>query len=132
VQVGCAGAAPPQIRRGVARFQNWDPNNKIIGRKETWVVPEDVANRAESGANGNVRTLEKLLTLEPGTLGDSPWRVNIASPSGLRMSTGNEVGANPGWIPEGYTGGGLPEAVIDPVAPAMYSARRVFATECAK
>lgn len=33
--------------------------------------------------------------------------------SGLRMPSGNEAGANDGWIPGGYLPTGVPEAVID-------------------
>lgn len=41
--------------------------------------------------------------MEPGTLGGSPVRLDIAEPQRLRMPNGNELGANEQWIP----GGGL-------------------------
>jgi hypothetical protein len=36
------------------------------------------------------------------------------------MPSGNELGANSQWIPGGYTGGGIIEAVIDSPTPAQY------------
>mgnify|MGYP002651150812 CR=1 FL=1 len=32
---------------------------------------------------------------------------------GLRMPSGNELGANDQWVPGGFTSGGVPEATID-------------------
>ena len=39
--------------------------------------------------------------MEPGTLGGSPVRLDIAEPQRLRMPNGNELGANEQWIPGG-------------------------------
>lgn len=77
-------------------------------------------------ANGDVSKLEDLLSLEHGTLGDSPVRLDIEEPNGLRMSSGNELGANEQWIPGGATGGGIPEATIDSPLPGEYISTPIF------
>ena len=46
-------------------------------------------------------------------------RVDAALPSGSRMPNGNELGVNNQWIPGGYTNGGVPEATIDQLQPAL-------------
>ena len=70
--------------------------------------------------------MEQLLGFDPGALGDCPIRIDISKPQGLRMTTGNESGANSYWIPGGYTAGGIPEAVIDQVQPGCYTATPVL------
>lgn len=72
-------------------------------------------------ANGDIQVLEQLLGFDLGDLGNAPVRIDISKPHGLRMPTGNERGANPYWIPGGYTSGGIPEAVIDQVQPENYT-----------
>jgi filamentous hemagglutinin len=106
---------------GVARIQPNMPTS-TIGRTETWVLPKAVADEAIRQAGGDVGKLEQLLGMDKGYLGTNPVRVDIPKPVNLRMSSGNEYGANPLWTPGGYTSGGLPEAVINPVPPGAYKA----------
>ena len=114
------------FKSGVARVQPSAPSGKI-GRTETWVLPKSVADEAISRAGGDVGKLEKLLGLDSGYLGSSPVRVDIPSPTGYRIPTGNEFGANDYWRPGGYTWpGGLPEAVVDAVLPSNYAVTKVF------
>ena len=81
-----------------------------------FVMPKSVADDLIAKANGDVDELERLLKLNPGDLGKTPVRIDIPSPTGLRMPSGNEIGAWDGlWKPGGYTGGGIPEATIDQV-----------------
>ncbi|MDB5874632.1 MAG: LysM peptidoglycan-binding protein [Ramlibacter sp.] len=105
---------------GATRIQGLVPNG-TIGRRETWVMPKTFADAAIAQAGGDVRRLEQLLGLQSGDLGAAPVRVDIPQPRGLRIPTGNEVGANRLWNPGGYTNGGLPEAVIEPIAPGAYT-----------
>jgi hypothetical protein len=42
------------------------------------------------------------------------------------MPSGNEYGANPQWVPGGYTSGGIPEATIDSPAPGAYIVNSIF------
>ncbi len=105
---------------GAARIQPNLPTG-TIGRTETWVMPKPFADKAIAEAGGDVGKLEQLLGLDKGYLGNSPLRVYIPQPAGLRMSSGNEYGANHLWNPGGYTNGGIPEAVINPVPPGAYT-----------
>lgn len=114
------------FENGTARIQPSPPTGKI-GRTETWVIPKSVADDAISQSGGDIRRLEELLGFDSGYLGDSPVRVDIPSPVGYRIPTGNEFGANNFWRPGGKTWpGGLPEAVIDPVLPGKYIVKPVF------
>ena len=79
-----------------------------------FVMPKSVADDVISRAGGHVPTIEKLLGLPKGELGNAPVRIDIPNPTGLRMPSGNELGANDFWVPGGYTSGGIPEAAIDP------------------
>ncbi len=45
---------------------------------------------------------------------------------GSRMPSGNEAGANPQWIPGGYTSGGVMEAVIDSPSPGQYMVNPIW------
>lgn len=53
-------------------------------------------------------------------------RVDISSPSGLRMPSGNEIGANLQWKPGGYTSGGIPEATINAPQLGEYTLKTIF------
>jgi len=52
--------------------------------------------------------------------------IDIPSPQGYRIPTGNEFGANAFWRAGGYTSGHLPEAIIDPVPVGSYTASPIF------
>ena len=100
---------------GVTRIQ-WSAPDRPVGPPQgTFAMPKATADEMISKANGDVRKLEELLGLNKGDLGDAPVRVDIPEPTGVRMPTGNEPGANEFWIPGGYTSGGTPEVVIDQV-----------------
>jgi hypothetical protein len=76
-------------------------------------------------ADGDVSKLEDLLGFDRGYLGTNPVRVDINSPSGLRMPGGNELGANSLWEPGGYTSGGIKEAIIDPAPSGTYKVNNI-------
>ena len=88
----------------------------------TFVMPKSVADDVIAQAGGDVSKLEELLGLNPGDLGTNPVRVDIPNPQNIRIPSGNETGAWPGyWTPGGYTKpGGVMEAVIDPVPKTEY------------
>ncbi|WP_415897774.1 RHS repeat-associated core domain-containing protein [Neptuniibacter sp. QD57_21] len=117
------------FQNGVARIQPEAPTaGSKIGRTETWVMPRSTALDAISEANGNPRKLENLLGMDDGYLGDNPVLIDIPSPSGYRIPTGNEFAAyDDYWRPGGFTHpGGLPEAVIDPVLVGDYTVAPAF------
>ena len=82
----------------------------------TFVMPKSVADEVISQAGGDVSRLEELLGLNPGDLGTNPVRVDIPNPQNIRIPSGNEAGAWPGY----WTPGGVMEAVIDPVPKTEY------------
>ncbi len=111
---------------GAVRIQASAPTGKI-GRTETWVMPKQFVDDAIAKSGGDPRKLEQLLGLDSGTLGSAPVRIDIPNPSGTRVPSGNEFGANDFWRPGGYTHpGGIPEAVIDPVSAGSYTTKNVF------
>ena len=119
---------PSYVKQHLALFNDgiskiaWGVNRAEIGPPSGhFVMPKSVADNIIKKAGGDVGKLEKMLGLDPGDLGDSPVRIDILKPQGLRMPSGNEGGANDFWVPGGKTSGGIPEAVIDqtPVGDAL-------------
>ncbi|WP_312943258.1 hypothetical protein [Oscillibacter sp.] len=110
-----------RFKSGVTKIQASLKYDTIGPSEGTYVMPTSVVDDLLKKANGDVKLLEDFLGLERGTLGDTPVRIDIAKPQGLRMPTGNERGANENWLPGGYTTRGVPEAVIDQVQPGNYT-----------
>ncbi len=66
-------------------------------------------------SNGDLRYIEQKLGLTDGYLSSKEGVsiIEIPKPSNIRISSGNERGANEFWIPGGITSGGVSEAVVD-------------------
>ncbi|WP_051869731.1 hypothetical protein [Kineothrix alysoides] len=111
---------------GVTKISVSTPTGQAGPPGGTFIMPKSVADEIIQEANGNVSKLEQLLSLEPGTLGNSPVRLDIPEPHNLRMPSGNELGANEQWIPGGSTGGGIPEATIDSPSPKEFISTPIF------
>ena len=109
------------FRNGVAKFYAKTPTGTVGPPNETYVLPASVVDDLVRRADGDVRVLEELLGLGHGYLGDAPVRIDVPNPHGLRIPSGNELGANEYWLPGGYTSGGIPEATIDPVPVGEYT-----------
>jgi hypothetical protein len=109
-----------EFEDGVTKFMANTPSGAIGPPSGTFVLPKKQADILLQQSGGNIQKLEDLLGLERGTLGNNPVRVDIGNPIGLRMSDGNELGANNLWIPGGKTSGGLLEATINQVQPGEY------------
>jgi hypothetical protein len=109
-----------KFNNGVTKISYKAPSGYAGPPGGTFVMPSSIADDLISKSDGSIAKLEKLLGLEPGSLGSNPVRIDIANPSGLRMPSGNEKGANLNWIPGGYTLGGIPEMIIDSPAPGQY------------
>lgn len=90
-----------QFDGGATKFSSAAPSGVVGPPGGTFVMPKSLADSLVKQAGGDVAKLERLLSLEPGTLGANPVRIDIPSPSGLRISSGNELGANKQWIPGG-------------------------------
>lgn len=109
------------FQNGVTKIYPSAPSGAIGPPDGTFVLPASYADDIIVQANGDIRILEQLLGFDPGYLGDDPVRIDIASPQGLRMPSGNEFGTNEFWLPGGYTSGGIPEAIIDQIQPGTYT-----------
>ena len=115
-----------KFKGGATKIAAYNPTGTVGPPGGTFAMPATLADSLITKANGDPAALEQSLGLEPGSLGSSPYRIDITSPSGLRMSSGNELGANPSWLPGGWTSGGIPEATIDPIKPGTYTSKPTF------
>ena len=109
------------FRGGVTKFYATAPAGTVGPPDGAFVFPSSYADDIIAQAKGDVRVLEELLGFDSGDLGDSPVRIDISNPQGLRMPSGNERGVNDYWLPGGYTSGGIPEAIIDPTPSGQYT-----------
>ena len=92
-----------------------------------FVMPKFVYEKAVKASNGNPRILEELLGLEKGFLGENPVVIEPKELKFLKFPSGNEPGAYVGlWQPPGFTKGGIPEAVINQLAPDEYINKKVY------
>ncbi len=114
-----------QFRGGGTKIMKTVPNGTIGASSGTFIMPSSLADDLIRQAAGDISKLEELLGFPTGYLGNQPIRIDIPNPTGLRMPSGNEAGANPQWIPGGYTNGGIMEAVIDPVNVGDYIVRTI-------
>lgn len=114
-----------QFKDGVTKISIQAPSGYAGPPGGTFVMPTSVADDLIARAGGDISELERLLGLDPGDLGTNPVRIDIANPTGLRVPSGNEKGANPKWIPGGYTSGGIAEIIIDSPGPGQYTVRPI-------
>ena len=115
-----------KFKDGVTKIVPYNPSSNLGPLSGTFVMPKTLADDLIVQSGGDVRKLEKLLGLDDGYLGTTPYRIDVESPSGLRMSDGNELGANEYWIPRGKTSGGVTEATVDQIKEGTYSVKNVF------
>ena len=107
-------------------------NSKIdysgyIGPKEgQYATSEVIIEKAIKASDGDPRKLEKLLSLDEGSLGENPVIIKPKKISFLKFPSGNEKGANAYWNPGGYTSGGIPEVVVNQFAPGEYTVKPIF------
>ena len=92
-----------------------------------YVMPKFVYEKAVKASNGNPRILEELLGFDKGYLGENPISIEAKRLEYLKFPSGNENGAYQGlWEPGGRTKGGIPEAVINQLAPGDYVKKQVY------
>ena len=115
-----------KFEEGVTKITSYDPTGSIGPPGGTFVLPKSQADALIKQANGDARKLEELLGLKEGDLGSSPFRIDVNKPSGLKMPSGNEVGANEHWIPGGRTSGGIFEATVNQIQLGSYVKQKVF------
>lgn len=111
---------------GAVKVVSYVPKGTLGPPGGTFVLPESLMDYLIIQADEDVNKLEYLLGLEKGYLGEAPNRIDIPNPTGIRMSTGNELGVNEDWIPGGLTSGGISEAVVDPIPEGNYTWKPIF------
>jgi len=107
------------------------PKYGQLGRDDgLFVTTPAAADKAERAAGGDRERLKQLLGIPPESWNEPIMRVDIppGSQKRLRMPSGFEEGANKLFLWGGYTSGGMPEAVIDPVPQDEVPAGRCVAT----
>jgi hypothetical protein len=89
-----------------------------IGRPDgLYVSTRSAMDDLLATARGDLAFVKARLGIEPDVWNERLWRVDVANPlmHNARLPSGMEEGANDVFIWGGYTRGGMPEAVIDPV-----------------
>lgn len=115
-----------KFRAGVSIVMGLESYNKYvvtaekIGRADgCFVMPKYICDELDDKFNGDIARYEKALSFTEGYFSAQGGLVRIdifeIDDLNLRMSSGNEEGANSYWLPGGFTIGGIPEAVIDPI-----------------
>ncbi len=87
-----------------------------LGPPQGFTIPASEFNALVKETGGDIGKIEQKLGLDPGYLSNPDTMiVHVERPniSNLHVPSGNESGANPHWLPGGYTSGGEPEAVMD-------------------
>lgn len=88
----------------------------ILGPKEAFVLPKSYFDDVIKKSNGDIKLLEEALGFEKGYLRSDDVMIVLIKRQDVRflnIPSGNEAGANPLWLPGGYTSGKTPEAVMD-------------------
>lgn len=89
-----------------------------------FIIPRSEFERLISETGGDLARIEDRLQLQPGTLTRGDNVIAYIEPqdlANLRIPSGNERGAWEGqWVPGGFTGRGVPEAVVDLPAGTPY------------
>lgn len=103
---------------GAVRFTSRDAYKQYgtLGPPGAFSIPRSEFDAVMKRTGGDLGKVEQELGLEAGTLTNGQTMVAYIKPAdlnNLQMPNGNEPGANPYWIPGGYTSGGVPEATID-------------------
>lgn len=111
---------------GVVKISASNPTGNVGPPSGTFVLPKQLADDLIARAAGNVGKLEVLLGLDAGYLGTNPYRIDVSTPTGLRMPSGNELGANSFWLPGGKTSGGILEATVDQIPVGSYTSSAIF------
>ena len=106
---------------GLDTYYKYIAFNIFVGREDNtcFVMPKYVCDAIEVLSDGDLSVWEKMLSFDDGYFtnqgGIVRLDINYIKNLNIRMSNGNELGANEYWIPGGYTIGGIPEAVTNKI-----------------
>lgn len=105
---------------GLESYNKYVVHAEKIGRADgCFVMPKYVCDEIDKKFNGDISVYETSLSFNVGYFSSQGGLVRIdvfdISDLNLRMSSGNEGGANSYWLPGGFTMGGIPEVVVNPI-----------------
>ena len=108
------------IVMGVESYKKFVKDSETIGRVDgCFVMPKYICDTIDKKSDGNILIYEKSLSFTEGYFSSQGGLVRLdifeIEDLNLRMPSGNESGANELWLPGGFTLGGIPEAVLDPI-----------------
>lgn len=104
-----SGAVRVVDKEKVAKYGTLGPPGSGI-----FCFPKSYVDEVINSSEGDMRFIEEKLGLDDGYLNSGNIGfAEIPSPKGVKIPSGNEPGANPQWMPGGYTSGGIPEAIVD-------------------
>lgn len=102
----------------------------LLGRSDgQFVMPSKQVDTLLLRTDGDLSQIEIELGIRPGDWqGREFVRIDIDNPRalGLRMPSGNEMGANPQWIPAGKLPTGYSEAVTNQIPKGTYSEMSIY------
>lgn len=99
-------------------YESYVKGQRVIGDPQgQFVTTIDAMDRLLAEAGGDLARVKKRLAIPDEFWNEPLVRVDIENPLlyGARLPSGLERGANDAFRWGGYTQGGLPEVVIDPV-----------------
>ncbi len=108
------------IVMGLESYNKYVVPSKTIGRADgCFVMPKYICDEIDKKFGGDISVYEKSLSFTEGYFSSQGGLVRLdifeISDLNLRMSDGNEEGANSYWLSGGFTMGAIPEAVVDPI-----------------
>ncbi len=102
---------------GAVRFTKSEyPDSLGMKGEKIFVMPGSEFDRIINESGDDLNKLDDLLSFGGGlkTTTSDDWDMAFISNPKVQIPTGNESGAYPNqWIPGGFTGGGVAEAVMD-------------------
>ncbi len=115
---GYEAAHLAQWNEGAVRFTSRTTfaERGTLGPPQGFTIPASRFDALIKSTGGDVGAIERKLGLDPGYLSDADTmivHVERGDIQNLHIPSGNEGGANPNWLPGGYTSGGEAEAVMD-------------------
>ncbi len=93
-----------------------------------FVMPTSQLNDVIKESGGDIVKLEEIMGIPEGSWqGKQLSIIDVSNPVelNLRMPSGNEMGANPEWLPGGKLPTGMSEAVIDNIPEGKYIERKL-------
>ena len=101
-------------------YNKFVKNSETIGRADgCFVMPKYICDDIEKKYDGDISIFETSLSFNAGYFTSQGGMVRLdifdIDDLNLRLPSGNETAANAYWLPGGFTMGGIPEAVVDPI-----------------